>query len=102
VEGFSYCSGFTDLVYSCAMPIYEYKCRSCGKLFEKIVKLNESPNCPGCDSNDLEKQFTVASVSTTRSRDKSFQKARARANATKKEQDHAHAEYIRKHHEDHH
>lgn len=84
------------------MPIYEYKCCSCGHLFEKIVKLNESPDCPECDSSDLEKQFTVAAVSTSKTRAKSFQTARARANSVKKEQDVAQREYERKHLEDHH
>ena len=84
------------------MPIYEYKCRNCGNLFEKIVKLNESPDCPECDSSDLEKQFTVAAVSTSTTRAKSFQTARARANSVKKEQDVAQREYERKHLEDHH
>ena len=84
------------------MPIYEYKCLACGHGFEKIVKLNETPNCPQCDSSDLEKQFTVAAVSTSKSRSKSFQQARARANAVKKEKDVAQAEYERKVREDHH
>ena len=84
------------------MPIYEYKCRNCGNLFEKIVKLNESPDCPECDSSDLEKQFTVAAVSTSKTQAKSFQTARARANSVKKEQDVAQREYERKHLEDHH
>ena len=84
------------------MPIYEYKCLGCGHLFEKIVKLNEAPNCPECDSGELEKQFTVAAVSTSRTRDKSFKTARARASSMKKEKDHAQMEYERKHREDHH
>ena len=84
------------------MPIYEYKCLGCGHLFEKIVKLNETPNCPECDSGKLEKQFTVAAVSTSRTRAKSIQTARARANSVKKDQDVAQAEYERKHIEDHH
>lgn len=83
------------------MPIYEYKCLACGKLFEKIVKLNETPNCPACDSANLEKQFTVAAVSTSKSRAKSFSKARARANAVKKEKDVAQAEYERNYIKDH-
>jgi len=84
------------------MPIYEYKCLACGNHFEKIVKLNESPNCSECDSGELEKQFTMAAVSTSRSREKSFQKARARANSIKKEKDMAQAEYERKVREGHH
>lgn len=84
------------------MPIYEYKCLGCGHQFEKIVKLSEKPNCPECDSSELEKQFTVAAVSTSKSRAKSFQTARARANNVKKDQDVAQREYERKHIEDHH
>ena len=84
------------------MPIYEYQCLGCGHRFEKIVKLNETPNCPECDSSDLEKQFTVAAVSTSRTRSKAIQKARARAGAIKKEKDVAQAEYERKVREDHH
>ena len=33
------------------MPIYEYRCRKCGEIFEKIQKLNEgeeSLTCPYC------------------------------------------------------
>lgn len=83
------------------MPIYEYQCQACGHRFEKIVKLNETPNCPECGSGELEKQFTMAAVSTSKSRSKSFQKARAKANSIKKEKDHADAEYKRKYYEDH-
>jgi putative FmdB family regulatory protein len=90
------------MMYPVAMPIYEYKCQGCGLQFEKIVKLNESPNCPTCDSSDLEKLFTVAAVSTSRTRAKSIQTARSRANSVKKEQDVAQREYERKHIEDHH
>jgi len=88
-------------VYSSGMPIYEYICQSCGHQFEKIVKLNESPNCPSCDSSELEKQFTAAAVSTSRSRAKSFQEARGRASKVKKEKDHAQAEYERNYIKDH-
>ena len=84
------------------MPIYEYKCRACGHLFEKIVKLNETPGCPECDGSDLEKQFTIASVSTSKTRSRSVAKARAKAGAVKKEKDVAQAEYERKVREDHH
>jgi len=84
------------------MPIYEFKCLSCGHEFEKIVKLNETPNCPDCDSGEVEKQVSFsAAVSTSKTRSKSFQKARARTNSIKKEKDHADAEYKRKYYEDH-
>jgi putative FmdB family regulatory protein len=32
------------------MPIYEYTCKSCGKIFEKLQKINDKPaiSCPNC------------------------------------------------------
>lgn len=100
-KSFQYWSVLPAMVYPVAMPIYEYKCLACGHLFEKLVKLDEKPNCPACDSADLEKQFTMAAVSTTRSRSRNFQKARARAKEVKKEKDHAQAEYERNYIKDH-
>ncbi len=40
------------------MPIYEYRCRRCGKIFEKIQKLEEvtdSLQCPYCGGQKPEK-----------------------------------------------
>lgn len=39
------------------MPIYEYKCKSCGHELEKIQKVSEAPLtlCPKCDKNELER-----------------------------------------------
>ena len=42
-----------------------------------------------------------AAVSTVKTRERAMVGARSRANAVKKEKDHAHAEYLRKHNEDH-
>ncbi|MFT5321693.1 MAG: putative FmdB family regulatory protein [Pseudohongiellaceae bacterium] len=83
------------------MPIYEYKCQACGHHFEKIVKLNETPNCPSCDSGELEKQFSMAAVSTSRTRSSAFNKARSKAGEIKKEKDHAQAVYERNYIKDH-
>ncbi len=40
------------------VPIYEYRCRKCGEIFEKIQKLNEgeeSLTCPYCGGKKPEK-----------------------------------------------
>jgi hypothetical protein len=51
---------------------------------------------------DLLRLFSPsASVSTSRSRERSVAQARSKAGAVKKEQDAAHSEYLRKHNEDH-
>ena len=44
------------------MPIYEYNCQNCGKRFEKLVRSTngaEQVVCPGCQSESVERQFSV-------------------------------------------
>jgi putative FmdB family regulatory protein len=39
------------------MPIYEYQCLDCEMKFEFFIwKKDEVPQCPKCDSKNLEKQ----------------------------------------------
>ena len=41
------------------MPIYEYRCRSCGKEFERLVRFAENAGqvvCPACRSEAVEKK----------------------------------------------
>jgi putative FmdB family regulatory protein len=48
------------------MPIYEYRCRKCGKIFEKIQKVNErgkSLKCPYCGGQKPEKVLSSFSSS---------------------------------------
>lgn len=59
------------MVYYSVMPIYEYKCRSCGHQFEKIVKISESPDCESCNSADLEKIFNAPGIRTAKSQRRS-------------------------------
>jgi putative FmdB family regulatory protein len=44
------------------MPIYEYACRQCGVRFEVLVRGQETPQCPGCQSADLEKALSTFAV----------------------------------------
>jgi putative FmdB family regulatory protein len=84
------------------MPIHDYQCRRCKRRSELLVMPRQTPVCPTCGSEDLLQLFsTSASVSTTRSRERSAAGARSKASAVKKEQDAAHREYLRKHNEDH-
>ncbi|HHY11000.1 MAG TPA: zinc ribbon domain-containing protein [Firmicutes bacterium] len=43
------------------MPIFEYKCRHCGKVFEYLIRQNEVPVCPECSSRDLTKLLSMFS-----------------------------------------
>jgi len=44
------------------MPIYEYRCDSCGHQFETIQKVSEAPlqACPQCQKNALVKKVSAA------------------------------------------
>ena len=41
------------------MPLYEYTCSKCGKKFELLIRGDDIPICPHCQSKDLEKQWSV-------------------------------------------
>jgi putative FmdB family regulatory protein len=43
------------------MPVYEYKCSNCGKVFEITCHLRERDQlavCPGCGSKKVEPVFS--------------------------------------------
>ena len=44
------------------MPIYEYRCQSCGHALEKLQRLNDSPlvDCPACQAPALIKLISAA------------------------------------------
>ncbi len=44
------------------MPIYEYRCQSCGYEMEKLQKLSDAPltECPECDKAELKKLISAA------------------------------------------
>ncbi len=40
------------------MPIYEYQCKDCSKVFSKLQKISADPKavvCPGCGSSNVER-----------------------------------------------
>ena len=41
------------------MPLFEYQCKTCGHRFEALVLGSRQPQCPRCESLDLEKQFST-------------------------------------------
>ena len=44
------------------MPIYEYRCSSCGHDFEQLVQKNSTPACPQCKSTELNRQISIPAV----------------------------------------
>jgi putative FmdB family regulatory protein len=45
------------------MPLFEYRCESCGHRFEQLTRAGVAPACPKCDGNQLEKQLSTFAVS---------------------------------------
>ncbi len=48
------------------MPMYEYRCRKCGSLFEKLRRLGEADaevKCPHCRSSVVDRQLSTFATS---------------------------------------
>jgi len=84
------------------MPIYEYECRGCGHQFERLVRTGDTPACPSCQGQDLERLLSLSAVSSEHTRKLSFNKARAKAKLVQRDKDVAQAEYEKKHREEGH
>lgn len=41
------------------MPIFEYKCKKCGTVFEFLARAGQKPVCPACKSRRLEKLISA-------------------------------------------
>jgi len=41
------------------MPLYEYACGKCNTQFEILVRGGDSPQCPECGTQQIEKQLSV-------------------------------------------
>lgn len=44
------------------MPLFEYRCESCGHRFEHLSREGVAPSCPTCQGEKLEKQLSVFAV----------------------------------------
>lgn len=46
------------------MPLYEYACRECDREFEALVRASDTPACPSCHSQDLQRKLSVFAART--------------------------------------
>jgi len=45
------------------MPIYTYRCKKCGTVFDFLMLTkNDTPQCQKCGSTDVEKKFSAFGV----------------------------------------
>lgn len=83
------------------MPIFDFKCRVCGHQFEELVRRDDRPRCPSCESFDLARLVSVPAISTDSTRKRSMSSARRQASEVNREKKHAQAEYERNYIKDH-
>jgi len=63
------------------MPIYEYRCEACRHEFETLVLGGAEPECPSCQSQDLERLLSLPTVHSSSTRAKSMRAAKKRDKA---------------------
>jgi putative FmdB family regulatory protein len=64
------------------MPIYEYRCQSCGDKFEKLVRRSTDvmeTGCPACGDKHLEQQYSTFAARGGSSDEASFSPAQTRS-----------------------
>ena len=64
------------------MPLFEYRCRACGRNFEALVRTADIPPCPGCASTDLEQLPSLFAVDTAGTREASRESSMPKSRST--------------------
>jgi putative FmdB family regulatory protein len=44
------------------MPLFEFRCSTCSRDFEQLVRAGERPACPDCGTATVEKLFSEAAA----------------------------------------
>jgi putative FmdB family regulatory protein len=81
------------------MPIYDYRCRTCGHEFELVVLKSTVVACPSCQAADLEQLLSGFAVSSDGIRKANALASRRAALTSRdfKDKQVAEADYIKNH-----
>ena len=79
------------------MPLYEYICQACNHQFEALVRKNDTPSCPSCKSEQLERVLSLFAVNSEATRQSALASGRKAAQKNHIEKRHAEAEAIKHH-----
>jgi len=78
------------------MPVYEYSCKACGHEFETLVR-GDTPSCPACRSEDLEKLLSLPAVRSSTTRELAMRAAKKRDAGQARDNMHERLHYERSH-----
>lgn len=79
------------------MPLYEFQCAGCGKIFEILVRKLAPTTCPGCGSERLERLPSTFGVNSEAVRKSNLQRARKQNEKTVRDKRMAEIEEITHH-----
>ena len=79
------------------MPLYDFRCRACGREFEGLVRGGDVPQCPDCHGADLERLLSTFAPSTEEQRLNAANDSRRRQIRGRRDALIAEAEYRRQH-----
>jgi putative FmdB family regulatory protein len=80
------------------MPLYDFRCRSCGHEFEALVRAGDDGlACPSCKGGDIERLLSTFAVSYAEKTQAAARQSRKRQIAARKDALIADEEYRQKH-----
>jgi putative FmdB family regulatory protein len=82
--------------------MFEYVCRACDHAFERLVRAGDTPACPACQSQDLEKQLSMPALSSEGIRETNLARGRKAAEKNRKGHQEAQRDSLRSHLAEHH
>ncbi|MGE0816328.1 MAG: zinc ribbon domain-containing protein [Vicinamibacterales bacterium] len=80
------------------MPIYEYRCQSCARDFETLVRTGDTPACPSCGSTALERLISLFAVDSDGTRQANRDRSMAAGVARQRDKEIADKELYDRHH----
>jgi len=83
------------------MPLFDFKCRACGNVFEALVRADRKAEC-SCGSGDIEQLPSGFAVSSPGLRKSHLDAVRKRGAEARKEKLRAEHSYMQKHMRDEH
>lgn len=83
------------------MPIYEYRCLDCGREFEVLVRTSDTPACPSCQSQRLERTLSMFAAKSEATSQAALNKAKRRATDARRAEEREKAQYEHDDHDHH-